>query len=60
MGIGGSFPGVKRQGIEADHSLAPSAEKIRTVELYLQSLKRLHVMEFNELNRGKTLPLPLF
>jgi hypothetical protein len=26
MGTGGSFPGVKRQGREADHSPPPSAE----------------------------------
>jgi hypothetical protein len=30
MGIGGSFPGVKRQGREADHSLSTSADVRKT------------------------------
>jgi hypothetical protein len=35
MGTGGSFPGVKRPGREADHSPPSSAEVKECVELYL-------------------------
>jgi hypothetical protein len=37
MGTRGSFPGVKRQGREADHSPPFSAEDKGCVELYLHS-----------------------
>jgi hypothetical protein len=37
MGIGGSFPGCKAAGPEADHSTPSSAEVKEYVELYLHS-----------------------
>jgi hypothetical protein len=37
MGTRGSFPGVKRQGREADHSPPSSAEVKEWVELYIHS-----------------------
>jgi hypothetical protein len=37
MGIGGSFPGVKRQGLEADHSPPTSAE-VKKIWIYTSTL----------------------
>jgi hypothetical protein len=37
MGTRGSFPGVRRPGLEADHSPSSSAEVKECVELYLNS-----------------------
>jgi hypothetical protein len=42
VGTGGSFPGVKRPGREADHSFLSRAEFKECVELYLHSPIRLH------------------
>jgi hypothetical protein len=33
MGTGGSFPGVKRQGCEADHS-APTSAEVKKMWIY--------------------------
>jgi hypothetical protein len=41
----GSFPGVKRQGHEGDHS-PPSSTEVRMVELYLHSPIHIHCMNF--------------
>jgi hypothetical protein len=42
MGTGGSFPGVKRQRREADHSPPACAEVKKTVDLYLHFPIHLH------------------
>jgi hypothetical protein len=42
MGTRDSFPGVKGQGLEADHSPPSNAEVKECVELYLHSSIRLH------------------
>jgi hypothetical protein len=44
MGARGSFPGGKRPGRVADHSLPSSAEVKGCMELYLHSPVRLHSM----------------
>jgi hypothetical protein len=46
MGSGGSFPGVKRQGREADHSPSTSAE-VKKMDLYIHSPIRLHGVMLN-------------
>jgi hypothetical protein len=43
MGTGGSFPGVKRQGRESDHSLPTSAE---VKKMWISSI-RLHGVMLN-------------
>jgi hypothetical protein len=55
MGTGGSFPGVKRPGREADHSGFQGQEN---VDLCIHSPIRLHGIVLNWLSRGTTLPLP--
>jgi hypothetical protein len=48
MGTGGSFPGIKRQGHEADHSTPTGAEvKKKNVDLYIHSPIRLHGVMLN-------------
>jgi hypothetical protein len=42
MGTGGSFPGVNRQGREADHTPTTSVEVKKNVDLYIHSLTHLH------------------
>jgi hypothetical protein len=42
MGTGGSFPGVKRPGREADHHLQLVCRGQENVDLYIQSPIRLH------------------
>jgi hypothetical protein len=36
MGTGGSFPGVKRQGREADHS-SPTSAKVKKMWIYIST-----------------------
>jgi hypothetical protein len=47
MGTRGSFPGVKRQGREADQSSPTSAEVQENVDLYTHSPIRLHGVVLN-------------
>jgi hypothetical protein len=47
MGTGGSFPGVKRPGREADHSPPTSAVGQENVDLYIHSPIRLHGIVLN-------------
>jgi hypothetical protein len=47
MGTGGSFPGVKWQGREADHSPPNSAEVKKNVDLYIHSPIRVHGVMLN-------------
>jgi hypothetical protein len=56
MGTGGSFPGVKRPGREANHSPATSAEVKKNVDLYIHYPIRLHGVVLNQLSTGTTLP----
>jgi hypothetical protein len=54
MGIGGSFPGLKRPGREVANSLPASAE-VKKMWIYTSTL-RLHGVVLNQLSIGITLP----
>jgi hypothetical protein len=47
MGTGALSPGVKRPGLEADHSPPASAEVKENVDLYIHSPIRLHGLVLN-------------
>jgi hypothetical protein len=47
MGTGDSFPGLKPQGREADHSPPTNAEVKKNVDLYIHSPLRLHGVVLN-------------
>jgi hypothetical protein len=47
MGTGGTFPGVKRQGREADHSPPNSCRGQENVDLYIHSPIRLDGVMLN-------------
>jgi hypothetical protein len=52
MGTGGSFPGVKRPGREADHS--PTNAQVKKMWIYTST--PLHGIVVNYLSTRKTLP----
>jgi hypothetical protein len=54
MCTGGSFPGVKQQEHEADHSSQTSAE-VKKTWIYLSLAIHLHGIMFNWLSKGTTL-----
>jgi hypothetical protein len=47
MGAGVFSPGVKRPGLEADHSVPTSAEVKKNVDIYIHSPIRLHGIVLN-------------
>jgi hypothetical protein len=46
IGTGGSFPGVKRQGREADHS-PPTKAEVKKMWIYTSTHIRLHGVMLN-------------
>jgi hypothetical protein len=57
MGTGGSFPGAKRPGLEADH-LPPSSVEVENSGAIPPLPQCLHGIVLNELSTKTTLSLP--